>query len=169
MHFSGCAGRGRGGGGGGLILRRYSYSPPSPHPVAPVSSTLLSYLLPTNVATCDGPHSAPRIGATSQSRTNQIRVHGLRGEPPNTGSQGGSDRQTGQRLMFWSWGLFCPDPLERHRHGRQIGHEYHHARFQTSQDCVFLSVFFVFLIVLNQICCAGSKSRVTLMSFQFCN
>ena len=63
---------------------------------------LLCYLLPTNAATCGGPHSGRRIGPSSQSRANQIRVQQLRGKPPNTGSQEGSDRQTGQRLMFSS-------------------------------------------------------------------
>ena len=33
----------------------------------------------------------------------------------------------------------------------------------------FYRSFLVFLIELDGICCAGSKSRVTLMSFQFCN
>ena len=63
---------------------------------------LLCYLLPTNAATCGGPHSGRRIGPSSQSRANQIRVQQLRGKPPNTGSQEGSDRQTGQRLMLES-------------------------------------------------------------------
>lgn len=105
---------------------------------------LLCYLLPTNAATCGGPHSGRRIGPSSQSRANQIRVQQLRGKPPNTGSQEGSDRQTGQRLMFWSWlsSLFV-DPLERHRHGRQIGHEYHRARFRT-EIRISISLFLYF-------------------------
>ena len=62
----------------------------------------LLLLLPTNAATCDGPHSSRVIGPCSQSPSNQRRAPGLWGKPPQYGVTGGSDRQTGQRVMLES-------------------------------------------------------------------
>ena len=61
------------------------------------------------------------------------------------------------------------DPLETDRHCRQIGHEYHHARQKFGARSRKSFISFVFLFELEGICCARFKSRVTLMSFQFCN
>ena len=41
--------------------------------------------------------------------------------------------------------------------------------FSDRNSYLYPIIFVVFLIELEGICCAGSKSRVTLMSFQFCN
>ena len=127
----------------------------------------LLLLLPTNAATCDGPHSSRVIGPCSQSPSNQRRAPGLWGKPPQYGVTGGSDRQTGQRVMlesqvFLSIHLRATDTAVKldtntTTQGRNS---------ERDQERV---LFFVFLFELEGICCARFKSRVTLMSFQFCN
>ena len=142
------------------------YSYPVPASTASLCSTAVLQLLPTNAATCGacgGPHSGRRIGPSSQSRANSS----WGANPPIQGSQEGSDRQTGQRLMlesqaFLSIHLRDTDTgvkLDTNTTVQDFGQKYSY----------FYRSFLVFLIELDGICCAGPKSRVTLMSFQFCN
>ena len=65
--------------------------------------------------------------------------------PPIRGHRGGLWQTDRPKADVGVSSLFV-DPLERHRHGRQIGHEYHRARFQTK-----IQSFSVFLIELERI------------------
>ena len=126
----------------------------------------LLLLLHTNAATCDGPHSSRVIGPCSQSPSNQRRAPGLWGKPPQYGVTGGSDRQTGQRVMLESQAF-----LSIHLRDTDTGVKLDtNTTVQDFRQKSRVSAYFSlnwrgFLIELERICCARSKSRVTLMSF----
>ena len=92
---------------------------------------------------------------------------GCGANPPNTGSQGGlTDRQA----KGWCWSLkpFCRSTWDRPTlpsNWTRIPPRKAEIRSAIKKEFYF----FVFLFELEGICCARFKSRVTLMSFQFCN
>ena len=140
-----------------------------PPPLA--CAALLCYLIPTNAATCGGPHSGRRIGPSSQSRANQIRVQQLRGKPPQYGVTGGvwqTDRPKADVLEL-DLKPFCRSTWETPTRASNWTRIPPCKISDIRNLCISISLFCIFLIELKGICCAESKSRVTLMSFQFCN
>ena len=151
-------------GGGVLILRSYSYKPA-------IRSLCSTVALPTTHCCylwwpTFGPSDWTDQPITGQSDSS-IGVEGR--TPPIRGHRGGlADRQA-KGWCFRVSSPFCPSPLERHRHGVKLDTNTTMQDFSDRNSYLYPIIFVVFLIELEGICCAGSKSRVTLMSFQFCN